>query len=532
MIPSSLRWRLPLSYAGVALLAALVLGAVLLAILQGYYRQQELAYLRGNGQAIGEEIGRLLNEQPLSDALEAQVKGFAFLTQARVKVLDRDSLLLVDSGDPRQNDSTTRLSVEVALEGEGQQFTQSFTVETGQAGTGSTIVLENEFVSQGSGQTSVMTQTTAIEGGAADPALVSRLSVAGTLFGFGLNSEAGAAQERSNLVVEQPVFNLRGELVGTVELSKGPAYGRTIVRSVAWGWAAAGVVAVVLAALAGWIVSQRLTRPLLSLTETTQRMAGGDLSVRAEQPEGKRQDELGMLAGSFNQMAARVEETVTVLRRFVADAAHELQTPLTALRTDLELAADKANDNSEEEPLNRARGQIERLERLTAGLLNLSHLEAGVMNSRKDVVDLGQLLTLAVEPYASRAEQKGVAFHVVRPSEPLMVMGDEHQLRQALGNLLDNALKFTAAGGSVDVDLRMDGEWVAVAVADTGIGIAAGDRPYLFERFHRGRNAVAYPGSGLGLAIARTIISHHGGEIEVVSDEGGSRFIVRLPLAT
>lgn len=261
-------------------------------------------------------------------------------------------------------------------------------------------------------------------------------------------------------------------------------------------------------------------------------MAAGDLSARTLPRTVRREDELGLLAVAFNTMATRVEETVTTLRRFVADAAHELNTPLTALRTDLELAAQgqgKGDDGGD--ALQRAQRQIERLETLTTGLLNLSHLEAPTTDTEQTEIDLGELVVTLAEPYASRGEQKGVDLQVTRPLEPVMVRGDVPQLQQALGNLLDNALKFTATGGRVEVGVGIDAGWAAVTVTDSGIGVPAEDQAYLFERFHRGRNAAAYPGSGLGLAITRAIIGRHGGQIEMSSSEQGSCFTVRLPLA-
>ncbi len=536
MIPSSLRWRLPLSYAAVALIATLVLGAVLLLTLQRYYRQQELDYLRRNGRTIGEQIVPQMEQPGLADALQAQVKGLAFLTQRRIQIFDPTrATLLADSGDPLQPDATTRLSLEVAVEGAGRQFAQSFSFQTSETESEPKVIVQNQFVNQNVGQTAVVTQTTSVEGGAADPEIVSPLQVAGTLFGFGLNTALDGTEARSSLAAIEPVFGQTGELVGYVVVSEGPDYGRDIVRSVAWGLLAAGSVAVVLAALAGWFASQRLTRPLLLLTETTQQMAAGDLSARTSPRTLRREDELGLLAAAFNTMATRVEETVTTLRRFVADAAHELNTPLTALRTDLELAAEgqtKGHDGHDGgDALQRAQRQIERLEQLTTGLLNLSHLEAPAAASELVEIDLGALVMALAEPYASRGEQKGVDFQVARPTGPVVVRGEVNQLQQALGNLFDNALKFTAAGGRVEVGVGMDAGWAAVTVTDTGIGIPADDQAYLFERFHRGRNAAAYPGNGLGLAIARAIIGRHHGQIDVSSGESGSCFTVRLPLA-
>ena len=130
------------------------------------------------------------------------------------------------------------------------------------------------------------------------------------------------------------------QLLGSVVLSEGPAYGSAISTTVAWGWALASTVAILLAALVGWTLSRRISAPVLALSEATARMAQGDLGSRARVPS---HDEFAQLARSFNDMADQVETTITALRRFVSDAAHELRTPLTALRTNLDLALDETN---------------------------------------------------------------------------------------------------------------------------------------------------------------------------------------------
>ena len=118
------------------------------------------------------------------------------------------------------------------------------------------------------------------------------------------------------------------------------------------------------------------------------------------------------------------------------------------------------------------------------------------------------------------------------PDEPVTVQGERGQLRQALGNLLDNALKFTPEGGEIEVGLRQEGTWASLWVRDSGIGVPAEDLPGLFERFHRGRNAAAYPGSGLGLAIVKAVVQRHGGQVTAQNLEQGARFAVRLPAVT
>ena len=143
-----------------------------------------------------------------------------------------------------------------------------------------------------------------------------------------------------------------------------------MINSVARGWLLAGVVAVLLAAGVGWLISRQMSGPLLALAGVTARMAGGDLAARADV---RQQDEFGLLARSFNDMAERLEGTIVTLRRFVADAAHELRTPLTALKTDLELAAGEGRNADRTASLAHAQAQVDRLASLSAGLFDLAH---------------------------------------------------------------------------------------------------------------------------------------------------------------
>jgi signal transduction histidine kinase len=317
-----------------------------------------------------------------------------------------------------------------------------------------------------------------------------------------------------------------GSLLGYLELSESPAFGSEIVNDVAEKAVVAGVIGVLLAGVAGWFASRQISHPVLTLAEATRHMAEGDLTVRVGLD---RRDELGLLARTFNTMAERVENTVITLKQFVADAAHEINTPITALRTNLELAAENATPEIFRADVVRAQVELERLETLTQGLLTLSRLEAHSTQSVCEPVDVAALVRQMHECCASRAEQAGITLTVDAPPGPLMICADERQIRRVLDNLLDNALKFTPADGTVTLKLAETPGGVDLSVADTGIGIPDEDLPKLFSRFHRGRNAAAYPGNGLGLVITKAIVEDHGGRITVESNGEGTRFIVRLP---
>ena len=523
MFKSIRRW-LPLSYAAIALLAALAMGAVLLTTLRGYYVQRELDNLAGNARAMADTVARLIALDAAPAAIESQLRSMAFLSQARVRLLDEGGQVLADSGDPRERHEVVMLS-----RVESPAFRQTMTQTIGAGHFQSVIVLRDALSGAQTYERVVITTTAspssplwiAGEEGLLDvPGLVSQVPAVGTLFGFGLGAERTPDDRRSSQVVRRSLYDSQGRLLGTIELSEGPAYGRRILESVAWGWGIASGVAVLLAAGVGWLVSLQITRPLSSLTRATARMARGDLGARAQV---RRRDELGALAQSFDGMAKQVQETVSTLRRFVADAAHELHTPLTALRTHLELAPD-------DEHVARAQGQVARLEALTGGLLSLSRIEAEKGVAASTPVALDALLQEVAELYASQAEQTGLEFDLRVAERPLWVAAGAAQVRDALGNLLDNACKFTPEGGAVSVSLHREIEWAVVRVQDTGIGIPPEDLPHLFGRFHRGRNAAAYPGSGLGLAIVRAIVERNGGTVEAEHVEQGARFVLRLPL--
>jgi two-component system OmpR family sensor kinase len=255
-------------------------------------------------------------------------------------------------------------------------------------------------------------------------------------------------------------------------------------------------------------------------------MAQGELSTRANVQRG---DELGQLAGSFNEMAQRVESTVNTLQRFVGDAAHQILTPLTALRTDLDTLRQDPDNPNRDALIVRATAQLDRLQELSDNLLSLSRLEAGVGSDERSEVDLNALLADLGETFASRAEQAGLEFSLKIESRISTIQANESQLRQAVGNLIDNAIKFTLPGGEVSVTLQSTDAEAIVTVDDTGVGIPDQDIPHLFERFHRGRNASSHTGNGLGLAIVQAIADAHNATVTVENTERGARF--RLFLA-
>ncbi|GAB4415037.1 MAG: hypothetical protein Kow00106_10410 [Anaerolineae bacterium] len=503
----SIRWWLPFSYAGIALLAVAALSGLLLFTLRRHYSDMERRYLEVSAEAIAHSAERLfLDRATLPDEVfQSSASIYSFLVKSRVRLLDVGLQVVADSGSvAEQRPDTVIVNVRGPAEGGSGEVGPPQGFET--------------FLSIRQPEPALLPEG---EGTPRYPVpMPRRLENQGWVGGI------VTTDSHTDLSLTVPLFDREGTLLGYVELSESPAFGRDVIRDVAEKAILAGAMAVLLAASAGWVVSRRISQPVLALAQVTQHMAEGDLTVRTTL---QRRDELGLLARSFNLMAERIEDTVLTLKRFVADAAHEINTPITALRTNLELAAGGALSADGLADLVRAQAELTRLETLTQSLLTLSRLEAHGVERIRTPVDLGALVRQVTENFASRAEQAGITLSFDLPAESPVVLGDEEQLARVLNNLLDNALKFTPAGGAVTLGVESAPEEVRVSVTDTGIGIPPEDLPRLFSRFHRGRNAAAYPGNGLGLVIAKAIVEEHGGQISVQSAGAGTSVVFTLP---
>lgn len=550
---NSIRWRLPLSYAVIALLSTFALGAILLTTLRSYYDQRERDYLQSNVNTIRAAISQMFDQEMPLAVIQAQIVSYSFLSQVHIQVFDTTGGIIADSGLPHQQNFlsiSAQPNEELPSSSDEELFDDGFRIvqtdvaefvdiHSLRAQFGEVINLSDSANVGEEYYTPVISldfvpdveRTVTVEDSSSrtvdDGGLTYVLPATSTLFGFGLNDELTEPNQFSRQQVHQEIYTSDGGLVGTVLLSSGPAYGRQIVDRVARGWLVASSLAVAIATGAGWSVSRYISVPLLKLKMTTEAMRDGDLSVRADI---HRDDELGLLAQVFNNMAQRIEETVVTLRRFVADAAHELHTPLTALQTNLELAVDEWDVQARQSYIRRAHIQVKRLEALTDGLLDLSRIEARMSEVQYETLSFTDLVQEISEIYASRSEQAEVNFVLNLPDKPIMVYGNSVQLRRVLNNLLDNALKFSPQGETVSLSLREDGASVYVAVKDNGIGIPESELPYIFDRFHRCRNASDYTGSGLGLAIVKGIVNAHAGNVTVHAASSGTEFVVQIPL--
>lgn len=290
--------------------------------------------------------------------------------------------------------------------------------------------------------------------------------------------------------------------------------------------------ALVLAAAGGWLLARRALKPVDSMTQTARRIGGEHLQDRLRETGSG--DEVDRLAKTLNDMLDRLDAAFRQTRQFSADASHELQTPLTILKGEMEVAL-RANRSPEEyrRVLESSLEEIERIDRLVEGLLLLSRADAGVLRLDLRPVDAAALSVEVCDQMRTVAEAHGVVLDATSAA-PVFVSADRDRLRRVLLNLLDNAVKYTPAGGTVTLFVHADDQQAYLAVTDTGIGMSAAEAAQIFDRFHRitdARSADAR-GVGLGLSIARSIVEAHGGRIEVQSaPDRGTTFTVVLPVA-
>lgn len=307
------------------------------------------------------------------------------------------------------------------------------------------------------------------------------------------------------------------------------------------------LVAVAISVLALQVLARGMTAPLREMAAASRRMAAGDHTVRVSAASTRGRDEVGQLAADFNTMAAELERVDAQRRRLVADASHELRTPITALRALLENLADGVT-RPDPDALAVALAQTERLGRLVEQLLDLSRLEAGEVPLHRSPVALAELAERAAAEARSHCASLDRQVAVEVDADDVQLPADPERLAQVLANLLDNATRHAPAGGTVRLLARRTTRsigtpaGVRIEVVDDGPGVAPADRERVFDRFARAddartRTAGETGGTGLGLAIVRWVVELHGGSVRIGEPPGsavhgpgaGCRVVVDLP---
>ncbi len=286
-----------------------------------------------------------------------------------------------------------------------------------------------------------------------------------------------------------------------------------------------------LASLGGVFLAGRALSPVDKVTRLARRISAEDLGQRLDLqlPD----DEVGRLARTFDEMIARLDDAFRRQREFTADASHELRTPLTIMKGQIDVSLQQERGpEAYRQVLGTVNQEVDHLIRLVGSLLTLTRADAGQISLTLEPVNLSDVVTGVLEQVRPLASQRGVELKLL-PGTDANLQADEDLLLQLLLNLLDNAIKYTPAGGQVTTGWSLNSDHVSLWVRDTGIGIPSEHLPHLFDRFYRVDRARsrAEGGVGLGLAISRWIAEAHGGSISVESAPGsGSTFAVILPV--
>ena len=327
-----------------------------------------------------------------------------------------------------------------------------------------------------------------------------------------------------------PIVTRSGQVVGMIQLAQSLRTVDATLRGLATLIIISIAAGLATAAIGGWVIAGNILEPIDRVTMTAQKITRArDLGRRIEVPSTM--DEVGRLALTLNEMLARIEDLFRAQQRFVADVSHELRSPLTAVRGNLDLLKRGAADDPTEraQMIEAMDSETARMSRLVSDLLLLARQDAGIPIARHPV----ELDTLLLEIYRqAQITARGIKV-TLGAEDQAIIVGDRDRLKQVLLNLVDNALKYTPQGGEVTLSLTKDDAWVKISVRDTGIGIAPDDIPNLFGRFYRVDKARSRDagGTGLGLAIAKSVVDAHNGKITVESELGkGSTFTVWLPL--
>jgi heavy metal sensor kinase len=320
-----------------------------------------------------------------------------------------------------------------------------------------------------------------------------------------------------------------GHVVGVVLVAQSLQLLETTVQRMQQLVGIAAATGVVASVVGGWWLTGRALGPIADITRVARGIATtGRFEQRVEAPPTH--DELGELTATINDMLSRLEQTFRHQREFLADASHELRGPLMVVRGNLDLLTLDLPEEGRRESVREAREEVERMSRLAGDLLFLAEVDAHELVEHEAIA----LDELIVETWDRATSVDDGAHEIVLDrSEPAIVRGDRYRLGQLLWNLVENALRYTPAGGRITLGLTASEEQAEVTVADTGIGIPPEELPRIFERFYRVDPARprAEGSTGLGLAIVKRIVEAHGGRVDVESRPGqGSTFRVTIPV--
>ncbi|MBI4454371.1 MAG: heavy metal sensor histidine kinase [Acidobacteria bacterium] len=300
-------------------------------------------------------------------------------------------------------------------------------------------------------------------------------------------------------------------------------------RQLLWGLVGLVMVLFALSVAGGWFLAKRSLQPVDEMARLARQLGGNNLSARLAVPPTR--DEISTLAETFNEMISRLQEQFERVKQFNADVSHELRTPLTVMQGENEVALrSRLSEEEYRTVLISNLEELERMNRIVSDLLILARADAGDLEIQRTPIDLSATAADVCEQFRPLAEQSGKNLKC-HAAGCATILGDAAQLRRLVVNLVDNALKCTPGGGTIEVRTQVEGATVLLSVVDSGVGISEAEQEKIFERFYRGsRQPDKLRSAGLGLSIVRQIVHSHGGQITVKSQPGaGTAFEVTIP---
>jgi len=350
--------------------------------------------------------------------------------------------------------------------------------------------------------------------------------------------EKGDISELSNLgIYGKPHFvsatkiEQEGKCIGFVVASMPISVSYKLVQTVMKYYLISAIIPIIVMFFAIYAITYRLTKPMKQMSEAARAMARGDFSRRIPV---KSDDEIGQLAISFNQMTNSLVQLEGMRRSFVANVSHELKTPMTTIGGFIDGIIDGTIEPEKQSYyLGIVSNEVKRLSRLVETMLHLAKLESGEFSLKPEEFNFRELLLNIVLSQEQRIEQKSININGLEETQDIMINADKDLLHQAIYNLVDNAVKFSDEGGSIDFILTTDRRNLIFRITNSGKGIPSESLPFVFERFYKvdKSRSANKTGTGLGLYIVKTIIKNHGGNITVTSRENDkTSFEIILPL--
>lgn len=326
-----------------------------------------------------------------------------------------------------------------------------------------------------------------------------------------------------------PIVLKNGEEIGVIRFSVSLKDTDSAMYTIIYFFIVIGLLIILLAIIISTIISKTITKPIQHITNISNEMAKGNLSIRAEKHHN---DEIGILADSINHMAEEIQKSERLKNEFISSVSHELRTPLTSIKGWSITVKNTPLEDKEDifMGIDIIIEESERLSNMVEELLDFSRLSSNRLQLNKKEFDINNLVKKVVYQLSFKAEKKGISFKYFLPENTIIFFGDINRIKQVLINVIDNAIKFTPSGGEIVTDLEQLENEIAIKVKDTGIGIAEDEIDQVKQKFVKGKNTGDLKGLGLGLAISEEIIKGHKGELLVKSRQNiGTEILISIP---